>query len=287
MVRAPDGLGVNWVMLMNTPFKSGLETFRSPARRSAPRRPVVEREFRLSPASSHDLHYYGIAPPPRLSWLAILISASLHAGLLLGFGRHVPVHRVVVHDDPVEQMQMMPLLEEPEDPKPRELDDDQADAPPSVAVPMLADIPSLVILDSSFVQQLDLTVPLKADPNAGNILSIPVNIQRGRLDERGLKNLFNMSELDRRPEPTVQMAPNYPFEMNRQGITGRVVLRFIVDSSGNVIRPAIVSSSNSGFERAALEAILKWRFRPGIKSGRKVNTRVEQPMDFSIADKGS
>ena len=248
--------------------------------------PIGKPAFRPSSPSVHDIYYHGIAPPPRISWLAILISASLHAVLLLGFNRHAPVHKAVVRDDPVEQMLMMPILEEPEDDKPKELEDNQTDAPAGVEVPLLPDVPSLVILNSNFVQQLDLTIPLKADPNAGKILAIPVNIQRGHLDERGIRNLFNISELDRRPEATVQMAPNYPFEMNRQGIGGRVIMRFIVDSSGNVIRPAIVSSTNSGFERAALEAILKWKFRPGVKNGRKVNTRVEQPMDFNINENG-
>jgi protein TonB len=39
-----------------------------------------------------------------------------------------------------------------------------------------------------------------------------------------------------------------------------------------------------GFERPALEGVVRWKFRPGMKLGRKVNTRVIQPIDFSIND---
>ncbi|NBX60614.1 MAG: hypothetical protein EBT62_09145, partial [Opitutaceae bacterium] len=37
-----------------------------------------------------------------------------------------------------------------------------------------------------------------------------------------------------------------------------------------------------GFERPALDGVVRCKFRPGMKLGRKVNTRVIQPLDFSI-----
>jgi len=231
-----------------------------------------------------DFHYTSIHQTAWITWLAVLISAGLHALLLLGFNGHVAVHRVLAHEDPVDQIQMMPILDDPEENKVKDLEDNEQDTTPSVSVPMLADIPTLVPLSASFVQPLDLTIPLKADPNAGQVIAIPVNIQRGKLDETGIKNLFNLSELDRRPEPIVQTAPTFPFEMKRQGISARVHIRFIVNSDGEVIRPFILSSTYPGFDRAALEAIKRWKFRPGIKNGRKVNTRVEQPMDFNALD---
>jgi protein TonB len=136
--------------------------------------------------------------------------------------------------------------------------------------------------EANFIQPLDLTIPLKSDSMAGRLVSIPVNIQHGRPDASGMKDLFNISELDRKPEPIVQIQPNYPFEMKREGIEARVRVGFIVDSHGDVILPYIVSSTHTGFERSAIEAVAKWRFRPGMKNGRKVNTRVEQPMDFKV-----
>jgi protein TonB len=88
--------------------------------------------------------------------------------------------------------------------------------------------------------------------------------------------------LDRRPEPIVQAQPNYPFEMKRGGIEAQVRVGFIVNSKGDVILPYVVSATHTGFDHAAIEAVLKWKFRPGMKNGRKVNTRVEQPMNFTV-----
>lgn len=231
------------------------------------------------------LHYNGIPPPGRISWLAVLVSAGFHAGLILGLNHHSPPPKhVVVEDPPAAEILMMPDLSEPEEDKPRELNDDDQLTPPAVNVPMLMDVPVLMPQSSSFVQELDLTIPLKSDPNAGKLVSIPTNILHGRPDDSSIKNLFNITELDRVPEPIVRTPPVFPYEMKREGVTARVRAGFIVDSQGNVIMPYIVSSTHTGFERSAIEAIKKWKFRPGMKGGRKVNTRVEQPIDFKVSE---
>ncbi len=238
----------------------------------------------LPPGST--FHYHGIPPPGRISWVAVLFSAGLHAAVLLGFNHHAPARKIVVESDLPGELLIMPDLKDEEVDKPKELVDDEEMQAPAVSVPMLADIPLMVPVDSSFVQQLDMTIPLKSDPMAGKLVSIPVNILHGRPDDRGIRNLFNISELDRAPEPIVQTPPDFPFELKREGITGRVRVGFIVDSQGNVILPYIVSSTNVGFERPAIDALKRWKFRPGMKGGRKDNTRVEQPIDFKVSENG-
>ena len=228
------------------------------------------------------LRYHGVPRSAGAVWLGVVVSVGLHAFVLLGFNRHVIAQKTKVADGPVEQMQMMPVLDDPKEDEPKELNDDDPAPAPAVTVPMLADVLLQIPVESNFIQQLDPTVPLKADSQAGKLVSIPVNIQHGRPDSSNIKNLFNPSELDRVPEPIVQTQPDYPFELKRAGIDGRVRVGFIVDSQGNVILPYIVSSTNRGFERAAIEALQKWKFRPGMKSGRKVNTRVEQPITFNV-----
>jgi periplasmic protein TonB len=231
------------------------------------------------------LHYHGIPPPGKISWMAVFFSVVFHAVVLLGFNRHLPPKKAaVVEEAPTLEMLVMPDLPDEEEDKPKELNDDEPMDLPSIAVPTLADIPVLMPDSSSFVQQLDMSIPLKSDSAAGQLVSIPVNILHGRPDDRGIKNLFNISELDRAPQPVVRTQPAYPYEMKREGIAGRVTVGFIVDYQGNVIMPYVVSSTNSGFERSAVEAVKKWKFRPGMKGGRKVNTRVEQPMDFKVTE---
>ncbi len=278
-----EAIGLPWAMI----FRLSPETLLEVAKPSAPTGTwryspsAATASAGASPPVSH-VRYEGIAPKPWITWLAILVSIGLHAALLLGFNRSAPARKVVVREEIVDQMQMMALVDEPEEAKPKELNDEEPMEAPSITVPLLADIPTFAPSSSSFIQQLDLTIPMKSDPTAGRLVTIPVNIQRGRPDDSAIKNLFNVADLDRRPEPIVQTQPNYPFDMKRAGIGGRVRVGFIVDSQGNVILPYVISSSHREFEFPTIETILKWKFRPGMKSGRKVNTRVEQPLDFIV-----
>lgn len=72
--------------------------------------------------------------------------------------------------------------------------------------------------------------------------------------------------------------------MMHLGVEGTVTIGFVVDATGAVRDPQVVRSNNPWFERPAIDAILKWKFQPGVKGGKPVNSRVMQPVDFSLND---
>ena len=235
----------------------------------------------MRPTDEATFRYRGIPPRSRIPWLAIIASVGLHAVGLLAFnGRPGAKKHVVVEEAPSEIM-MMPDLTEPDEEKPQELTDDEPMTAPTVQVPMLADVPSMVPVNA-FTQLIDPTVPMRNEAAINSVIAIPVNIQRGRPDTSRIKDLFNIADLDRIPEPIVQTPPQFPYSLKEEAPVARVRLGFIVSSKGDVIMPYVISSTHRGFERPALEAVLKWKFKPGMRAGRKVNTRVEQPIDFKV-----
>ena len=84
------------------------------------------------------------------------------------------------------------------------------------------------------------------------------------------------------PVARVQQNPIYPYEMRRAGITGEVNIGFIVDSNGDVRDAYTISSTRREFETAAVQAVSKWKFRPGRKSGRAVFTHMQVPIQFQL-----
>jgi protein TonB len=72
--------------------------------------------------------------------------------------------------------------------------------------------------------------------------------------------------------------------MRRDSVTATVRVEFIVSTEGRVVNPVVVHTTASGFEEAALTGVAKWRFRPGWKGGRKVNTRMAVPIVFTFTD---
>jgi protein TonB len=150
---------------------------------------------------------------------------------------------------------------------------------------MQADVPQLV-KPSDFVQQLNFASLIEPpDFSKMNIYAVPEHIRSSgsKLAEQFGK-IFNLSDLDRVPEPVLQPAPIFPVAMRRDALSARVAVEFIVDVNGRVLDPVVIESSHHGFDDAALAGVSRWKFRAGIKSGRKVNTRMRVPIVFKIDD---
>jgi protein TonB len=93
---------------------------------------------------------------------------------------------------------------------------------------------------------------------------------------------FDLSQLDQPPVATFQARPDYPYDLRRDGITGEVVVDFIVDSRGAVRNPVAARSTNRGFDDAACRAVGRWKFRPGRKGGHAVYVHMQVPIVFSL-----
>jgi protein TonB len=217
--------------------------------------------------------------------IAIFVSLLLHGGTALsGYLFKKPVADKVVAKAEIPTVQLdMPPPPEPE--KPEVVEEEMVtDAPKEVAdiaPPMQNDTPSAVI-DSPFKQQIQAPPPPGVTRPSGNAISIPTNTRPAVASGKAMGAIFDLASLDQKPEARVRIAPQYPFEMRRSGLKGEVVVQFIVDSSGEVRDPVIVKTSNSGFNDAAIQAVLKWKFKPGRKGGSAVNTRVQQLLGFNL-----
>jgi protein TonB len=177
------------------------------------------------------------------------------------------------------QMEMPPLPEEEEE-KVEELDDEEP-LENVMAPPSLIDLPTVVPVNA-------FTQPLQPPPPPGLVASkgainIPVN-PPGANFGRGIKDLFDINNLDQKPVGRVQNPPQYPYEMSRAGISGEVVVEFIINSNGDVVDTRVVRSSHREFEVPAMQAVQKWKFKPGRKGGKAVATRVSQLIEFNLED---
>jgi TonB family protein len=78
-----------------------------------------------------------------------------------------------------------------------------------------------------------------------------------------------------RAAPVERTAPNYPGAALRLGQEGWVMLSYVISPEGAVTEPMIEDSSGvEALERAALNAVRKWRFSPATRNG----VPVEQSM---------
>ena len=67
--------------------------------------------------------------------------------------------------------------------------------------------------------------------------------------------------------------PEYTEQARKAKLQGTVVLNLLVQRDGTVRNVRVVQSLDLDLDEKAIEAVQKWRFRPGMKSG--------EPMDVA------
>lgn len=94
--------------------------------------------------------------------------------------------------------------------------------------------------------------------------------------------IFDIADLDQRPRPISQVEPRYPLELKKAKVTGSVVLLFVLNEGGRVEDLRVEASSRPEFEKPALDAVRKWRFKPGTREGKAVRSYVRQQILFNL-----
>jgi protein TonB len=96
---------------------------------------------------------------------------------------------------------------------------------------------------------------------------------------------YSLSDLDVIPVATYQVEPVYPADLKRAGVSGRATVSCVVDAKGNVKSVRPVDSTDTRFEAAALNAVGKWKFQPGVRDGEAVPSLVVVPFTFNLSNR--
>ena len=84
--------------------------------------------------------------------------------------------------------------------------------------------------------------------------------------------------------PIVTIAPNYPRKAAIAKIEGWVTIEFTITEVGTVVSPRVIKSKPVRiFDREALRAILKYKFKPKIVDGVAMTQVATQTIEFKLA----
>ena len=95
---------------------------------------------------------------------------------------------------------------------------------------------------------------------------------------------FLDSQVDDPVQPINIPRPRYPPVLQQAGVSGRVELEYVVDTTGHAEPRSIriLTSTNAQFEAPAREAIQKGVFKPARIRGQAVRQLVRQAISFTI-----
>jgi len=92
--------------------------------------------------------------------------------------------------------------------------------------------------------------------------------------------------VDHKPKPVAgNPKPHYPILARNKGIEGRVVVNVLVSAQGTVSTISVGQSSGSRLlDKAAVQAVKKWRFHPVLHNGKGVPSSETVPIVFRLED---
>lgn len=137
---------------------------------------------------------------------------------------------------------------------------------------------------------VDTSAPVATEPaiTSEQEAAATAERERAQANERAREERKRAASAPARPADREVAAldkprPTYPPAAFRAGEEGTVVVRVDVDASGNPTSASVETSSRSrDLDRAAVEAVKKWRFEPAIKDGKPVASAANVPVEFKL-----
>lgn len=84
--------------------------------------------------------------------------------------------------------------------------------------------------------------------------------------------------------PIVRVNPTYPTRAQENGVEGYVIVIFTVTAEGTTSDVQVVESSHTMFERNAVKAALKYKYKPRVVDGEPISvTDVRVRIEFQLA----
>jgi protein TonB len=149
--------------------------------------------------------------------------------------------------------------------------------PPPPKPPIPIEAPSEDVLEDIEIgeTELDVNAEMEAPP--------PPPKEEKKVDEEPTYFVA----VEEMPEPVggikaIQEKIVYPEIAKRAGVEGKVYILAFVDESGNVTKAQVLKGIGAGCDEAALDAVLKTKFKPGKQRGKPVKVQVSIPVVFKL-----
>jgi protein TonB len=85
------------------------------------------------------------------------------------------------------------------------------------------------------------------------------------------------------PQLLEKVVPDYTPGATRAGIQGRVWIEAVITEQGTVVEPQLIHGlPDDELNQRALDAVVLWRFEPGVRNGRPVKVIATFNIDFNI-----
>jgi TonB family protein len=86
------------------------------------------------------------------------------------------------------------------------------------------------------------------------------------------------------PQKISGAAPVYTELARRNRVSGTVIVEAIIDEQGDVVNARVLKGLPMGLDKAAVEAVKTWKFKPALKEGKPVKVYYVLTVNFQVDD---
>jgi len=116
-------------------------------------------------------------------------------------------------------------------------------------------------------------------------LNIPLSGGDGPFLGQPGSGMNNLSAMDSDVIPVMQIPPNYPRKAKQAHIEGYVKLSVVIRPDGTVSHAKVIESKPGRlFDKAAINAMYRWKFRPKMVDGKAVSQKAIQVIEFKLSE---
>lgn len=188
--------------------------------------------------------------------ISVLIAAIVTTALLFLMSMFIKDDQVKPETQPesVDLSDMTIPEDKPEPPKKR---------PEPPKLPVIEQTPSTTgqVIETSQVE-VDAESFSSLTPQVEPLTGVDIGVER-------LAEVQDASAM-----PMYRTQPNYPVKAQIEGVEGWVLLKYDVDASGTLSNISVMDSQpRKIFDREAMRALKKWKFKPALSNGQPVASR--------------
>jgi periplasmic protein TonB len=135
------------------------------------------------------------------------------------------------------------------------------------------------------VEMPEITEPNDAPAENTQVKFTTIEFPGPTIGIGGIKGGPGMSTMNNsEATPVFTLAPEYPHKARLSGEEGWVELSFTINADGTVSEPTVINSKPKRlFDRAALKAIKRWKFKPKMVNGKAVSSSATRyRIDFNL-----
>lgn len=200
----------------------------------------------------------------KVFWGCVGVSALAHLLVFVIFPSFEVEAQVAVEAPIIIQIEDIPETRQERRPPP----------PPRPAVPIATDNPD--VPDDVTIETTDLDLDLDdLAPPPAFVEEVEVEVEE---EEEEIVELWRV---EKRPEPTKQVPPQYPEMALKASIEGKVFVLVLVGKDGRVEQVGEVRGPEV-FHEAAKAAAKQWVFSPAIQNDSPVRVWVSLPFTFQL-----